>query len=74
MNINKEINYWSNTIKIPVEQFNKPYIKKTSSKRINHKGSFGHGTCQARMGSTPLAEKVFMSIKVIGDKYNFMRS
>jgi len=70
MNVDKEIKYWVNTIKVPKRQFSKPYIKKTSSKRINHKGSFGHGTCQARIGNTFLSEKVMMSIKAVSDYYN----
>lgn len=70
MEINKETEYWSNILAIPIKQFNRPYIKKTSSKRINHKGSFGHGTCQVRAGNTLLAEKIFMSIKTISDRYS----
>lgn len=69
MDINKEMRYWSKTLEIPLTQFNRPYIKKTSSQRINHKGSFGHGTCKARIGNTPLAEKIFMGVKVIREKY-----
>ncbi len=69
MNINKEIEYWSNVIKISKKQFNKPYIKKTSSKRINHKGSFGHGTCNVAFGDARLSERIKMSIKAIADKY-----
>lgn len=69
MNIDKEMKYWSDILKIPRGQFNRPYIKKTSIKRINHKGGFGHGTCQARVGDTLLTEKIFMSIKVISDRY-----
>ncbi len=69
MNINKEIEYWSDALAIPKEQFNRPYIKKTSLSRVNHKGGFGHGTCQAKIGDTLLAEKIFMSIKVISDRY-----
>jgi len=69
MDISKEINYWSHVLKIHKEQFNKPYIKKNSSGRINHKGSFGHGTCLARVGGVELAEKIHMGIKVISDKY-----
>lgn len=70
MDINEEIQYWSKILKIPLSQFAHPYIKKTSSKRINHKGGFGHGTCNARIGSVPLTEKVLMSIKAISDKIN----
>jgi len=70
MNIGEETKYWSNSLRIPRKQFNLPYIKKTFSKRINHKGSFGHGTCQVRAGNTLIAEKVFMSIKVISNLYS----
>ncbi len=70
MNIDKEIKYWSTVLAIPKKQFNRPYVKKTSFSRINHKGGFGHGTCQARINDTLLAEKVFMSIKVISDRFN----
>ena len=69
MDINKEIKYWSETLKIPTEQFIRPYIKESSSKRINHKGGFGHGTCKASIASVPLAEKVLMGIKAISNKY-----
>jgi hypothetical protein len=69
MDINNELNYWSKTLRIPLRQFNRSYIKKTSSTRINHKGGFGHGTCNAKINSVPLAEKIFMSLKVISNKY-----
>ena len=32
MNIKKEIKYWSDMLKIPREQFNRPYIKKLLAK------------------------------------------
>jgi len=41
MNINKEIDFWSSELNVPLNQFTKPYIKNTSSIRINHKGGFG---------------------------------
>ena len=74
MDIRKEIDFWSKTLIIPVNQFSKPYIKKTSSSRINHKGGFGHGTCNATVGNARLSEKVLMSIKVITDRYRKMRT
>jgi len=70
MSIKKEINYWSNILEIPLSQFNKPYMKVTSSERINHKGAFGHGTCSATIGDARLSEKTLMAIKIISDKYN----
>ncbi len=65
MEIEKEINFWSKKIKLPKNQFYKPYIKKSSSKRINHKGGFGHGTCNVTATNVILAEKVFMGLKVL---------
>lgn len=72
MNIKKEIQFWSKTLNIPNKQFIKPYIKKSFLKNINHKGGFGHGTCNVRIGNARLSEKILMSIKSITDKYNKM--
>lgn len=69
MKIDKEVKYWSDILAIPRKQFNRPYIKKTLFRRINHKGSFGHGTCQTRVNNTQLTEKVLMSIKAISNCY-----
>jgi len=70
MDVKKEIQFWSKILKIPLTQIARPYIKKTSSKRINHKGSFGHGTCNVRINSVTLAEKIFMGLEAISDQYN----
>ncbi|MCX6737890.1 MAG: helix-turn-helix domain-containing protein [Candidatus Parcubacteria bacterium] len=69
MNIEEEIKYWSRELQIPPRQFTRPYIKQSSSERINHKGSFGHGTCNARINDTRISEQVLMGIKNISDKY-----
>lgn len=74
MNINKELKFWSRISSIPLAQFYHPYIKKTSSTRINHKGGFGHGTCNVRIGGARLTEKVHMAIKAISNKYDKMRT
>lgn len=73
MDIKKEMAYWSIALKIPLSQFNKPYVKITSSERINHKGVFGHGTCNIKIGDARLSEKIFMALKAISDKYNRRR-
>ncbi|MBU2037139.1 helix-turn-helix domain-containing protein [Patescibacteria group bacterium] len=69
MDARKEIFYWSKILNIPESQFPCPYIKKTSSKRINYKGTFGHGTCNLRASGVPLTEKIFMNLKILADKY-----
>lgn len=73
MDVEKEIKYWSETTKIPLNQFNRPYIKESSSKRINHKGGFGHGTCNIRINNVSLGEKILMGLKAISDYYGNKR-
>jgi hypothetical protein len=70
MDIKKETNFWAKKLSMPKNQFTKPYIKKSLSTRINQKGGFGHGTCNARIGDARLNEKILMGIKVISGKYS----
>lgn len=74
MEIEKEIQFWSQRLNVPYSQFTRPYIKQTLAKDINRKGGFGHGTCNIRIGDTRLAEKTLMTIKAIADKYSNMRT
>ena len=74
MNIKKEIKFWSTTLDIPFDQFTKPYIKETSTTRINHKGGFGHGTCNVGIGDARLSEKILMALEAISDKFSKMRT
>ncbi len=67
MNMNDEIQYWSNILQIPRENFSKPYIKPTTRDKITYKGTFTHGTCNVRIGSVVLAKKTLMGIQVIAD-------
>lgn len=69
MDIETEIKFWSRTINIPVEQFTKPYIKKTKLLDVDHKNGFGHGTCSVNIGDARLTEETLMGIEVIRDKY-----
>jgi len=69
MDIKDKINFWSKKLKIPLSQFAKPYIKKTLSTRINHKGGFGQGTCNLRVGNARLSEKILMALEAISNKY-----
>ena len=69
MDVEKEIEFWSEKINIPKNHFGKPYIKQSSIKAINHKGTFGHGTCNARINNARLSEKILMAIKAVSDKY-----
>jgi hypothetical protein len=69
MNINEEINYWSQELNIDKQQFSRPYIKKSKKSSLDHKG-FGHGTCGIRVNDTILKERILMATKAIADYYN----
>lgn len=66
MDIQKELSYWSNLLKIPPSNFWKPYIKKSFTKDIDHSG-YKHGTCGLCFGNARLLEKILMGIKSILD-------
>jgi hypothetical protein len=65
MDIQKEIAYWSKSLNIPTARFIKPYVKRASSSRINHKGAFGHGTCAIMYNNVELKRKILMQIKLL---------
>jgi len=69
MSIDKEINFWSKTLKINKKQFTKPYIKESLFIKVNHKYGFGHGTCNLAIGDARLSERVIMALKSISDYY-----
>jgi len=66
MNINEEIEFWSNEIRIPRNQFIKPYVKSSNRSELDQKG-YGHGTCHLVVNDTVIKEKILMGIKVMGD-------
>lgn len=70
MNIDEEKWYWSKELDIPVTQFIKPYVKVNISGRINHKGSFGHGTCAISVYDVALKEKIMMQLKILTEQIN----
>ncbi|MBI3305718.1 helix-turn-helix domain-containing protein [Candidatus Nomurabacteria bacterium] len=67
MNIKKQINFWSKTLDIPVSQFRKPYIKKTTLSSITYTNGFGQGTCSIILENGIVSAKVIMGIKYIQD-------
>ena len=69
MDIEKEMKFWSQCLDIPISQFYKPYIKKTKKSNINHKGGFGHGTCNVELSGTIFSDKTLMGLKVISDYF-----
>lgn len=68
MNIEEEINFWSQVLNMPKEQFKSPYIKTSTRSGLSYKG-FGHGTCNIICFDASLAEEIAMSIKAIAEFY-----
>lgn len=66
MDVRKEMQYWSQELKLPLSQFAKPYIKESIRANLTHKG-FGHGTCGLLVSNILLKEKIMMAIKAISD-------
>lgn len=69
MNVKFEMDFWSQELAIPLTQFNKPYIKKSTRNMINQKG-FGHGTCGLCVNDVRLKEQILMGIKAIAEHYS----
>lgn len=69
MNIQDEIQFWSQELKIPISQFRNPYIKQTKKANITYKGGFGHGTCGLLYNDVFLKERVLAGINAIADYY-----
>jgi len=67
MNVKKQMNFWSKTLKIPLSQFRKPYIKKTKLSSITYANGFGQGTCSVILDNGPICSEVMMGIQYIQD-------
>lgn len=67
MNIRKQINFWSKTLDIPISQFRKPYIKKTTFSSITYNNGFRQGTCSVIVEDRKLTSEVMMGIQYIQD-------
>lgn len=67
MNTKKELNFWAKTLDIPLQQFQKPYIKNSALSGLTYKNGFNHGTCNAMIGDARLSERVLMGIKAVSD-------
>lgn len=70
MNIKDGIAFWSKELKIPINQFKKPYIKETKLKSITYKNGFGKGTCCVIFENRDLWEYTMMGLKYISEIQN----
>jgi transcriptional regulator with XRE-family HTH domain len=67
MNIKKQLYFWSKTLNIPISQFRKPYIKKTTLSSITYHNGFGQGTCSVILDDVRICAEVMMGIQYIQD-------
>ncbi len=67
MNIKESLDFWSKELRIPISQFRKSYIKKTSLKSITYKNGFGKGTCCVMFENRDLWEYIIMGMKYISE-------
>ena len=69
MDIEKEKEFWKNTLDFKEEQFYKPYISKILRGSFNYKESFRHGTCSVYFGSVEKKSELMASIQAFIDLY-----
>ena len=69
MDIEKETNFWSSEIGIPVSQFRKPYVKKSTLTGLTYKNGYGHGTCNVRFENIAMWEYITMALKYVEERH-----
>lgn len=58
MNPQKEIQFWSKTLKLPRTSFRKPAMKQSSLIGLTRKHGHGHGTCDLIFDNVPMWEYI----------------
>ncbi|OGM32449.1 hypothetical protein A2803_03180 [Candidatus Woesebacteria bacterium RIFCSPHIGHO2_01_FULL_44_21] len=71
MDIREEVIFWSKTLALPLKQFSRPYIKKSTRVGVTQKG-YNHGTCGVRVDHTPTKERIIMAIKAISENFDII--
>lgn len=69
MDIQRETQFWADTLRVSVMRFRKPYIKKSSLAGLTYKGGHGHGTCNVIFENIAFWEYISMAIKYLRE-YN----
>jgi hypothetical protein len=69
MDEDKEKDYWSKLLKIPISKFKKSYIKKSNMLDITYKNGYGHGTCSLMVYDSHLFDSIMSSLKYIKNSF-----
>ena len=65
MNARKELQYWSETLELPLSSFRKPYIKKSNRAGLTYMQKFTHGTCNIVYDNRDVSEYVLQALEHI---------
>lgn len=72
MDVETELEYWSQVLNVPRTAFRKPYIKTSSRSGLTYTQKFVHGTCNILYGSRDISEYVHACLENI--RHTFARS
>lgn len=65
MSVEEEIKWWSRKLRVPQENFSRPYIKSSSRKDLTYSNVAMHGTCNAEYYDRDLYEYIMACLNCI---------
>ena len=68
-NENNAKEFWSDSLGVPKENFNKSYVKQSRASDRDHKGLFGHGTCVVSYHDRDIHEYVLQGIRYLRETH-----
>lgn len=69
MNVEKELQFWSKTLDLPLSSFTKPYIKNSKQTLLSYPQKFNHGTCNLLYHNRDVSEYVLKALDYIRDEF-----
>lgn len=67
MDLEKEVNFWQNSLSLQKEQFYKPFIRKLTPASFSYSESFRHGTASVMIFGSKIQREVHMAMKAFLD-------
>lgn len=65
MNVQRELQYWSKILELPLSSFRKPYIKKSNRAGLTYMQKFAHGTCNLIYDNRDVSEYILQALDYI---------
>lgn len=69
MDVESELNFWSQTIGIPRSQFMNPYMKESSQVNLSYKNGVGHGTCNLLVNDVTVGRRILAGVRVLKEYF-----